>query len=295
MKSMRYFLACLAAVMLAGMLAGCDGGLVGMLFWPEESVDDEIVNIEKYSTLEVEEVDFAGDISAIEYGLTTFGVFDNKELATSNVNTNEFLKMYNDVIANPDSYNWEFGNEELCMAIANVSNPDKERANMLLTYYDDSTGWEHNIVSTNYNFALESINPNGDVFLTGFVNGRLENDLGFIDKDTIKIMKEVAKNYSYNEIVNTIRQEFFAVIFVKDVEKKVVLVSWGADAVDENDNYIPNKDRDYRIISVEVRNDKKTQGILFKADYDVPENYFDVLLESGKVVDKNTEAEIETQ
>ncbi len=291
----------LAAVMLAGMLASCDGGLVAELFPPrtetsaseEETLPDEFVNNRKYDTLEVEDK-VLNQISSESCGLGVLEVFNQKQIMTSVSVSNALTEEYAKIIEDPYNYDWDEHGFN-CMGLNNISNPKQTRKNVVMLIESNHQEWTHKIVSTNYNFALESMDPDGNVYLTGFVNGRLENDLGLIDKDTIKVMKEVAKEYHYNDIVNTVRQEFFGAMYVLGGPNGQATLCYSVTVDGALFEEVSDIDRNYAMNSFTIIDESARNYIKMNFDYDVSENYFDVLLESGKVVDRETEAEIETE
>lgn len=296
----------LAATMLASMLASCDE-ITGSTLPGEDTtavesgeqttVPEEEVNIQKYDKLKVEdvgEVTIDGmEVSVHDIGLGLLKVFDYKDIMTFGSSySSALMTKYNEIMANPSNYNFE-DDAITCMALNRVANPQEKRDNISLGFEEKVCGWKHNIVSTNYNFALESTDSQGNVYLTGFVNGKYENDLGLIDADTIKILKAMAKIYSYNDIVNAVRLEFFSAIYVYDevLGNKQISQDFKVSTEGKPWNDVDFINRTYKLGKLFIRNERSTYYIDIMPNYEVSDNYFDTLLESGVVVNNGTVAD----
>jgi len=294
----------LAATMLVSMFASCDEILestqpgeetTAVESEEQTTIPEDEINIPKYQTLEVEEVGEVTidgeEVSVDNIGLGLLRVFDYKNIMTSGSCSSVVSSKYNEIKKDPKNYNWDKDAFKI-MTINKVSNPNEKRDIFSWNFEDQNAGWKHKIVSTNYNFALESTDPKGRVYLTGFVNGRLENDLGLIDENTINAMKAMAQAHSYNDIVNAVRQEFFSVVYVLQNEDKnnrfhldySITTEGGVDH-GEVDPF----DRIYKLSKLTIKNERASRFIELKPDYEISENYFDELLESGVVVGNGNE------
>lgn len=239
-------------------------------------------NIEVYKTLEIEDFD-SEPMVPFSCGIGLLELLNYQSIMTESTTSKDFNAVYENIIRDPYSHDWVLEDFNRS-AIGDISYPHQKRKNVSIVFKDEYFGWEHRIVSTDSNFAMESIDENGNIFLTGFVNGRFENDLGFINNDTIKILKEVAKKYSYNDIVNVVRQEFFCSLYARN-NKKNVYLSFTSKRLDAEGQMIPDAEVVTVLNSFMVANDDMSWITKASINYNIADNYFDKELESGKVVD----------
>lgn len=260
---------------------------------PDQGVEGVDFNVPVYEKLEVEE------FNTKPYNMHSCGqVFlllnriNLGEMITGPSNSETLLSHYDQVLNSySDAESFKNINSMFdpffCSAINNMANANKSRQTFYLKFDDKyNSGWNHKLVSTDYNFALVSTDQDGNIFFTGFVNGRLENDLGFISQDTTKIIKEVAKRYSYNDIVNIARQEMFAYIY-KEISKdeKDIMVGANFKFRDEEENVLHPYLWEGKFTSFIIINPTGGPDLEGRFKYDIPEDYFDQLFDTEMVVD----------
>ena len=292
----------LAVIMLVGILASCDKSDNPTLPQddqvddreeaPEENVKDEDFiegvdfNVEKYKILEVE--NFTSEPYPTPYIETLLSLINFEKMLEKPTSTKVLMSDY-DKIVNADISSYvdliDGGemNPFLCLALDDLSNPSKKRSNFAISC--DSVDWTFRVVSTDYNFALIAIDSDGNVFLTGFVNGKFENDLGFIDQESVALIKKVAEKYSYNYIVNAVRREAMAEMYDRTMSDDASVVALQVEKFRDTDGNIMHYSQWTqsldRIIFHHPATGSRLDGMV---SYDVSEDYFDKLFEGGKVV-----------
>ena len=184
-------------------------------------------------------------------------------------------------VSTEEFYNCSY-DPHISVALYQLVGEGDNSSNFSFDFVYNGAGWEHRLVSAGNSFALVSTDPDGNIFLTGFVNGRLENDLGFIDDSSIKLAKDLANNYSYTDILNSVRRNCIGLMYesMKALDKRFVA------GILIHDNELDPLQWDYEILSGSWNfPEHNFPSVGSDFNYNVSDNFFEQLFEEGKVVD----------
>ena len=219
MKSMRNFLACLAAVMLVSMLASCNpqsqGGDTG-----KTETTTEVETEDNYvfpADLEIPEQ--IEDFDVADYGIgapfddTDFNFILNEKIGSACFDEMEEkfgeYKSYSDVKGMDKKAEYVRYRNSLVLSGLDYEKSRRNVALVLDIDDEDTNGWVHTLVSTSDDFALVSRDSEGNAYLTGLVDGEIRSDAGFMSEETFKNTYKLIDQNGYDEALNIIRKEFF--------------------------------------------------------------------------------------
>ena len=290
----------LALIMLTTMLASCDEFDKPGHGRPETTKNpagQETENPEfpTYEYLEIE--DFVGTPSkARDCGLRAFENFDFSGCFINGTFGQDLKNKVNYFLS--DEYDLSSMSQEgLCSTLAlwNYVGADHDRENVEIdfTYVFDSD-WTHKIISTSDDFALVSKAPSGELFVTGFKDGKFKNELGLVNADSIKILKAVSSISTYNEILEYSRKEFFGQIAQQALGESLNVYA-GAVMRDKYGNDIPIQDLECSINGITFFH--ANGGILAKSTVNegISEDYIDQLLEQETIIEVSTGEDTEPE
>lgn len=285
----------LALTMLTSCLASCDEfSLSGHGHGTsdpdiEENIEPETLELPKYEHLEIEE--FVGEpLDPYECSLGFFYKFDFSRSFSGGFFGKQLENDFNRYFS--DDYEWNGFDIERFTAFAlwKYSDEDYGRENIEIDISVVESNWTHKIISTETDFALVSKAPNGKLYVTGLMDGKLKNDAGLIDAKSITSLKEISSNATYNEILDYTRKEFCGQLFELSKDKDIIF-DLHADTYDRDGNVLPVKEMTVAISRVLFM--YKDVGIMADAKLTegIPEDYIDQLLEQETIMEVITEPE----
>jgi hypothetical protein len=275
----------LALVMLTTMLASCDEfdkpghGRPHGTKEPtiEDTVDPEIPT---YEHLEIEE--FTGEaLDPMDCGLSVIKDFGLQSIFDMGADVNYIDRKYKGYLESKDDV--KFNDEiETCFAIKSLINDNGTVKNVEFTVSSkriQREGWTHKIVLTENDFALVSIAPSGETFITGFNNGTFQNQAGFIDNDTIKLSLSMYSQAKYSEILNYAKKSFVNKLMLLSESNKLT-IACGIDNFLDTDNF-----KEYNVVmSGVVINNENLKAIgAMSVSYNVSHDYIDKIIENESI------------
>ncbi len=293
MKSMRNFLACLAAVMLASMLVGCDNGLNESIFMPttESSISEESSILDEFDESEIinEEPEYQ---EPLEYAPSDYKKANPRKFELGMIFEEiDFLGLYNQDFGKKSVeesyqkflYEVENGTREDALFWGRVTaytslmtSYGGESRNINIELVADRVGWKHELISTADDFALVSKDlETREVFVTGFVNGQLYDGLHLMGSEEYNQLIDIINENGYKKTMNSVRDEFWGGLWSFQKEDNIngyVLLS---NSISE----IPDGDIS-RIVYThdEIKLWSNTQDKLileFEPKYDIADSYIE--------------------
>ena len=274
----------LALTMLTSMLASCDE--FGHPGHGNDTGEQETIEIPTYEHLEIEE--FVGEpIDPKECGLRAFDYFDFNNKFVSNNFLDQFeteIKYYLS-----DEYEHKAGDYDAYFALAlwGFADDSYGRTNFEIDiYYVFNSDWTHKIVSTTNDFAMVSKSPSGELFMTGFVDGKLKNELGLIKDDEISQLQKQSTSVKYNQMVDIARKSFLGQVLSLKRQRKLGGSGVGAlQWYDKEGNLLPAEELECEVLGLIFLHENG--GILAKSNVNegIAENYIDNLLENETIIE----------
>ena len=204
----------LVTTMLATSLAGCEMGKTPEK-QPEnngkDSVAEEVETGENARLVIVPQGNQT--ISPEACGIGILSAFDLTTILTDDSAYQDLNRIYQAFLNDQEYYDPENDMAMMATGIMYMTGGAKRATGVMFEQIDEQSGWEQRLISSNTGLVLVSTDKNDKSYLTGFVEGKLRNDIGLIPKQDVEIIEDMAQDMTYLEILDFTRKNFFGEMY----------------------------------------------------------------------------------